>query len=589
MAEMEKSMAGINSIMNSITAELTNISGKSPENPRQMNYSRADVHHAGLRRARFAIRALVVYRSLGQDALVSDLRSLLEHVDSDWPDLFSITDLYTSVGNRLLRAGLSLKAYIIEKVLHTENPFSITAESVGAACLAGGSVSRRQAEACDRSKDPGTGSNQPCAAKDLQLSEGSALLECSEGTSGLNDQPAPVLFGKALGEAVKSDLAQLQALAEVRSEWIRDAMLHLCGEDDAIREAVMKLPQWPGGDPSWQRKADGPDGAVAPDRVRKIKELLLKSDSWPGCAEELAEFHRSCGSGIFSKYRSFVWRRVPAIAVAGGYNIPGINPAYNDNLSLIEGSCTPDPGTTGCFVGVGSPDPVRFSDLVSYELEREEVIRNTLHFLDGRPANNILLYGDRGTGKSSTVKALANEYHDRGLRIIEVPKSLLADFPLIIRRLAGRSLKFILFIDDLSFEDNDEDFTALKAMLEGGLETKPGNVLIYATSNRKHLVRERFSDRAGLASGNADDEVRAADTMQEKLSLADRFGMTVVFSSPDRKTYLEIVEGIAKKRGLEVDREYLHREAMKWELQYNGRSPRTARQFVDWLEANFHG
>src|SRR5690606_30926341 len=120
-------------------------------------------------------------------------------------------------------------------------------------------------------------------------------------------------------------------------------------------------------------------------------------------------------------------------------------------------------------------------------------------FLDGRPANNILLYGDRGTGKSSTVKALANEYHDRGLRIIEVPKSLLADFPLIIRRLAGRSLKFILFIDDLSFEDNDEDFTALKAMLEGGLETKPGNVLIYATSNRKHLVRERFSDRAGLA------------------------------------------------------------------------------------------
>ena len=183
---MEKSMAGINSIMNSITAELTNISGKSPENPRQMNYSRADVHHAGLRRSRFAIRALVVYRSLGQDALVSDLRSLLEHVDSDWPDLFSITDLYTSVGNRLLRAGLSLKATSLKRSCIRRIRSASRQSRWAPHALPAGSVSRRQAgEACDRSKDPGTGSNQPCAAKDLQLSEGSALLECSEGTSGL--------------------------------------------------------------------------------------------------------------------------------------------------------------------------------------------------------------------------------------------------------------------------------------------------------------------------------------------------------------------------------------------------------------------
>jgi len=561
--------------------ERINIFGEIQENLKQENGGRTGMYRTELRRARFAAKALMLYRSLNQDSLIRELGVLLECLDSDWPDLFLIADLYSSVGNGLLRAGLSLKAYIIEKVLHTENPFSMAAESMGAACLAGGTADPCPAEEGAGSIDSRAASKDPGAGKVLSMSAGSDVSKSAAAS--------PALFGKTLADAVKNDLAQLQVLAGIRSEWIRDSYLYLCRDDAAMQEAVMKLPLWISENPSWQRKASVSDGAVAPDRVREIKELLLKSDQWPDCAEELAEFHRSCGSGVFSKYRSFVWRRVPAIAVAGGYNIPGINPAYNDNLSLIEGSCKPEPGTTGSFIGVESPDPVRFSDLVSYELEREEVIRNTLHFLDGRPANNILLYGDRGTGKSSTVKALANEFHARGLRIIEVPKSLLSDFPVIIRRLAGRSLKFILFVDDLSFEDNDENYTALKAMLEGGLETKPDNVLIYATSNRKHLVRERFSDRAGLASGSTDDEVRAADTIQEKLSLSDRFGMTVVFSSPDKKTYLEIVEGIVKNRGLEVDREYLHREAMKWELQYNGRSPRTARQFVDWLEAEISG
>lgn len=528
--------------------EETKTNGKIKKSVGQANSSLTSACHEDLQRARFAFRALMLYRSLNQDALINELSSLLDCVDSDWSDLFHITYLYSSVGNRLLRAGLSLKACIIEKILHTENPFSIAAEAMGAACLAGESDASYQA--------------------------------------GVGDAASSALFGKTLAEAVRNDLAQLQVIAGIRSEWIKDAILHLCGDDEAIREAVMKLPPWVNDNISWQQKASGFDGAVAPDRVREMKELLLKSDSWPDCAKELAEFHRSCGSGIFSRYRSFVWRRTPALAMTGGYNIPGIDPAYQVSISCIDGSSTPDTGTTGSFIGVGSPDPVKFADLISYELEREEVIQNTLHFLDGKPANNILLYGDRGTGKSSTVKALANEFHSRGLRIIEVPKGLLADFPLIIRRLTGRNLKFILFVDDLSFEDNEENFTALKAILEGGVEIKPDNVLIYATSNRKHLIKEKFSERAGLGSGSIEDEVRAADTIQEKLSLSDRFGMTVVFSSPDKKTYLEIVEGIAKKRGLDVDREYLHREAMKWELQYNGRSPRTARQFVDWLEAN---
>ncbi|NLK87789.1 MAG: ATP-binding protein [Clostridiaceae bacterium] len=439
-----------------------------------------DAGRIDLRRARFAAGALVVYRALKQDGLVAELCQMLGHMDSERPDLFRIIDLYSSVGYRLFAEGTGLKGYIIDKLLHTESPFSRAAEAEGEKCLT-----------------------------------------------------------DSMAAAMANDLGQLQILASMRSEWVRDFILHLCKEDEVIQEAVMKLPLWPD-------DGTGMKDAIAGE-VDRIKVLLQNSGSWPDCAGALAEFHKRCGSGIFSRYRAFVWK-------------------------------------DGTFDGIESPDPVRFSDLISYELEREDVIQNTLHFLDGKPANNILLYGDRGTGKSTTVKALINEYLGRGLRMIEVPKGQLADFPLIIRQLTGRRLKFILFVDDLAFEDNEENYTALKAALEGSLESKPDNVLIYATSNRKHLIKERFSDRAGLVSGNAEDEVRAADTMQEKLSLSDRFGMTIVFSSPDKRRYLEIVEGIAEKRGLCVDKDRLQREALKWELQYNGRSPRTARQFVDWLE-----
>ncbi|MGB9793080.1 MAG: ATP-binding protein, partial [Thermacetogeniaceae bacterium] len=220
------------------------------------------------------------------------------------------------------------------------------------------------------------------------------------------------------------------------------------------------------------------------------------------------------------------------------------------------------------------------------EAERAEVIENTIHFLSGFPANNVLLYGDRGTGKSSTVKALLNEFHERGLRLVELPKEYLSDFPEVLRKLKGRCLKFIIFIDDLAFEDSAESYTALKAVLEGGLESRPSNVVVYATSNRRHLIKEKFSDRGGLHYGSPDDEVRAHDTIQEKLSLADRFGITVIFPSPDKEQYLKIVEGIAAKRGLNIEKEQLHEEALRWEKRNNGRSPRTARQFVDWLEGH---
>jgi len=226
------------------------------------------------------------------------------------------------------------------------------------------------------------------------------------------------------------------------------------------------------------------------------------------------------------------------------------------------------------------------SDFIGYERERLEVVENTEKFVRGLPANNVLLYGDRGTGKSSTVKAIANEYKEQGLRIIEIPRKYLVDFPAVLRLIKGRKCRFIIFIDDLAFEDSEESYTVLKSVLEGGVENRPDNVLIYATSNRRHLIKEKFSDRAGLKSVDPDDEVRAQDTLQEKLSLSERFGITVVFTSPDKKGFLQIVEGLAAKRGINIDKDTLQREAMKWELMYNGRSARTARQFIDWLEGN---
>ncbi|HEY8885541.1 MAG TPA: ATP-binding protein, partial [Chloroflexota bacterium] len=215
-----------------------------------------------------------------------------------------------------------------------------------------------------------------------------------------------------------------------------------------------------------------------------------------------------------------------------------------------------------------------------YADQRATIQRNTQHFLAGRPANNLLLYGERGTGKSSMVKALLNAYADQGLRLVDVAKSALGDFSEIVAQLADQSQRFVVFVDDLSFDEGETGYAELKAVLEGGVEVRPDNVLIYATSNRRHLVVERFGDR--LAPG---DEIHVQDTLQEKLSLADRFGVTVIFLSPDQDQYLEIVKGLARRRELPIDDVALRRRALQWASWNNGRSGRTARQFVDDLTA----
>lgn len=275
---------------------------------------------------------------------------------------------------------------------------------------------------------------------------------------------------------------------------------------------------------------------------KRVREALAKWNS-EEMIEELLSFYQEIGSGIFSRSFAYKWQ--------GGLS----------RLSEVR------------------PDPMLKAQLIGQEREQRIILENTEFFLSGYPANNVILYGNRGTGKSSLVKALLQEYFDKGLRLVELPKSELKDYPKVIRLLEKRPQKFIVFIDDLSFEESEAEYKILKTLLEGGLEGKPQNVLIYATTNRRHLVRESFSERQG-------DEVNRRDNMEEKLSLADRFGITVTFPSPDQEGYLKIVEELAAQQGIVMDRDHLRQQALRWVMQHNARSGRTARQFIDYLAAS---
>ncbi len=287
--------------------------------------------------------------------------------------------------------------------------------------------------------------------------------------------------------------------------------------DTDVREVLWTMPRWENG-----------------------QALRPLDRDWEKQIDALSAFHRENGYGLFAKYAAFEWR--------------------NHSLSPIS-----------------TTDPIQLADLKNYELQRNQVVDNTESFVCGLPANNVLLYGDRGTGKSSTIHAILNAYKGRGLRMIEIPKSAVEELSLIREYLADSPMKFIIYIDDLSFDSQDNAFTELKAALEGGLSACQPNTLIYATSNRRHLIKENFSDR--------EDDVNKNDTRQEQLSLSDRFGLTITFINPDKKDYLDIVEKLAADRELQVDNERLDAAAEQWAVRRGGRSPRCARQFIDHVES----
>ncbi len=281
------------------------------------------------------------------------------------------------------------------------------------------------------------------------------------------------------------------------------------------------------------------------DRICELSEKLGKSQNAEDFKKILTQFYQEFGVGKFGLHKAF---RVE----------------HTDDAVEI--------------VPITKISHVHLDDLVGYEIPKQKLIENTEAFVEGRRANNCLLFGDAGTGKSSSIKAILNQYYDKGLRMIEVYKHQFQDLNDIIAQIKNRNYKFIIYMDDLSFEEFEIEYKYLKAVIEGGLEKKPDNILIYATSNRRHLVRETFRDKA-----DRDEELHTNDTVQEKLSLYARFGVTIYFGRPEKKEFQVIVKELAKRNGITMPEEQLLLEANKWELSHGGLSGRTAQQFVDYL------
>ncbi|MBE9116098.1 ATP-binding protein [Lusitaniella coriacea LEGE 07157] len=273
--------------------------------------------------------------------------------------------------------------------------------------------------------------------------------------------------------------------------------------------------------------------------------VLHEYESWEKGIDALAAHYRQRGTGLFARYSALSWQQ-------------------------------------GQLWGISHPDPVQLGDIIGYELQKEALIKNTEFLLAGYRALHVLLYGSRGSGKSSLIKGLLNQYAKKGLRLIEVTKSNLKDLPAIVEQLRDVPQKFVIFVDDLSFEEDDEAFKALKVVLEGSVTARSRNVVVYATSNRRHLVREFFSERPRPSEG---DEVHAWDTMQEKLSFRDRFGLTLTFEPANQDTYLTIVRHLANQAKIDLNPKELEFRAKQWATRHNGRSGRTAQQFIDFLSA----
>lgn len=232
------------------------------------------------------------------------------------------------------------------------------------------------------------------------------------------------------------------------------------------------------------------------------------------------------------------------------------------------------------FHPINNMDKVMLDDLVGYEIQKKKLVDNTKAFVEGRKANNALLFGDSGTGKSTSIKAIVNEFYDSGLRMIEIYKHQFKDLSNVIASIKNRNYKFIIYMDDLSFEEFEIEYKFLKAVIEGGVETKPDNILIYATSNRRHLIKETWNDRDDVVNDNG---LHRSDTIEEKLSLVNRFGVTINYSKPSQKEYFHIVTELAHKAGITMSDEELCAEANKWELSHGGISGRTAQQFINHI------
>lgn len=282
--------------------------------------------------------------------------------------------------------------------------------------------------------------------------------------------------------------------------------------------------------------------------ITRVLEGLLNAETDDAFKKVLDEQYKSRGTGDFAFYNAF---RIE-----------------NENKDA------------GLLKPIRATDDVTFADMIGYEIQKGALIRNTVAFLEGRPANNVLLYGDSGSGKSTSVKALLNEYAPSGLRIIEIHKHQFKYISEVLGMIKNRNYQFIIFIDDLSFEEFEIEYKYLKAVIEGDMEARSDNVLIYATSNRRHLIKETWADKDDMTHNG---DIHRSDTVEEKTSLSSRFGVSIYFPSPDRMEYHTIVKNLASEAGIKIDEDELFVKADAWEIRHGGVSCRTARQFVDYL------
>lgn len=283
------------------------------------------------------------------------------------------------------------------------------------------------------------------------------------------------------------------------------------------------------------------------EKVRELSDRIEAAADEEEIFKIVTKFYKDYGVGVFGLNKAFRVKR------------------ENNEVNLIP---------------ITNTDDVRLTDLVGYEIQKKKLLDNTKAFIEGKKANNLLLFGDSGTGKSTSIKAILNEYYPMGLRMIEIYKHQFEDLSTVISYIKNRNYKFIIYMDDLSFEEFEVEYKYLKAVIEGGLEVKPENVLIYATSNRRHLIRETWSDRSDMSQ----DELHRSDTMQEKLSLVHRFGISINYSKPTQKEYFEIVKELAKQYdNFGISEEELLRQANMWELSHGGLSGRTASQFITYM------
>lgn len=284
------------------------------------------------------------------------------------------------------------------------------------------------------------------------------------------------------------------------------------------------------------------------EKVQLLSEKLETARDENDVFDYVTEFYKDYGVGMF-----------------------GLNKAFRIASSTEDGVK---------LMPINNMEKVMLDDLIGYEIQKKKLVDNTKAFVEGRGANNVLLFGDSGTGKSTSIKAIVNEFYDRGLRMIEIYKHQFKDLSNVIAQIKNRNYKFIIYMDDLSFEEFEIEYKFLKAVIEGGVETRPENILIYATSNRRHLIKENWNDRNDMEHSNG---MHRSDTMEEKLSLVKRFGVTISFSKPSQKEYFEIVKGLAHRHNIKMSDDELCAEANKWELSHGGISGRTAQQFINYL------